>query len=248
MLLSMNHIRGYRIQATDDELGKVRDFLFDDHQWTVRYIEVDTGHWLPGRRVVVTPDDIKDPDWAGQVLPVELTRDQIEDSPPLAEHEPLSRHFEQALVAHYDWAPYWNLGPVPAYSAAPVRIPVQEERDDASDPVEQPREPNLRSEKEVKGYRIDARDGQFGQLDDMIVDTDGWVVRYLVVDTKRWWPGGGVLVAPEWCSHISWTDQLVHVDQTKDEIKSCPEYDPDKPVNREFEVRLYDYFGRPVYW
>ena len=40
----------------------------------------------------------------------------------------------------------------------------------------------------------------------------------------------------------------VHVDLDRDTVAHSPKYDPSAPVNLEYEVRLYDYYGRPKYW
>jgi hypothetical protein len=80
------------------------------------------------------------------------------------------------------------------------------------------------------------------------VDDETWTIRYMVIDTRNWWPGKKVLVAPPWITEIDWGEARVHVDMTQTEIKSSPEFDPAAPVNREYEERLFDYYGRPKYW
>ena len=69
-----------------------------------------------------------------------------------------------------------------------------------------------------------------------------------MIDTKNWWFGKKVLVAPEWAHRISWSDRKVYVDLSRRAIEQSPEWDPSAGVNREYEARLYDYYGRPTYW
>jgi hypothetical protein len=57
MLFARNDLFGCQVAATDGGVGTVRDFLFDDQNWKVRWI-VDTGHWLPGRKVLIHPSAI----------------------------------------------------------------------------------------------------------------------------------------------------------------------------------------------
>jgi len=73
-------------------------------------------------------------------------------------------------------------------------------------------------------------------------------VRYLVIDTSNWIGGKTVLVSPEWVRRVDWKDRLIFIDLTKDGIKESPEYDPTVEITREYENRLYRYYGRPVYW
>ena len=75
-----------------------------------------------------------------------------------------------------------------------------------------------------------------------------WAIRYVVVDTSNWWFGKKVLVAPLWADRISWYQSKVFVDLTRAEIENSPEWKPDAPVNREYEERPFDYYGRPAYW
>jgi hypothetical protein len=106
----------------------------------------------------------------------------------------------------------------------------------------------LRSAKEVRGYHIQESDEAIGHVADFIVDDETWQVRYLVIDTRNWWLDMEVLVAPHWASRISWSEKKVFVDLSRQAIKNSPAWNPTAPINREYEARLYDYYGRPVYW
>jgi hypothetical protein len=114
--------------------------------------------------------------------------------------------------------------------------------------VKENQDPNLRSSKEVISYEIQVRDGEIGHVDDFILDDQIWIIRYLVIDTGNWLPDKKVLIAPLWIKWISHADQKVNVDLKKQAIQFSPDFDPSKPVNREYEEVLYDYYGRPRYW
>lgn len=109
-------------------------------------------------------------------------------------------------------------------------------------------DPHLRSAREVIGYHIQAKNGDIGHVEDFIVDDEAWAIRYMVVDTQNWLPGKKVLVAPVWIESIHWAEAKVRVTLTRAKIKKSPEFDPAAPVNREYEDRLYDFYGRPKYW
>ena len=106
----------------------------------------------------------------------------------------------------------------------------------------------MRSIDEVTGYYMQAPDGEVGYLDDFIVDDKNWTIRYIVLDTRKWLPGKKVLISPQWINRISWSDGKVFLDLDRESIKESPEYDPSLPVNRQYEERLYDFYGRPKYW
>ena len=107
MLRSMKDIQGYVLGAQDGEIGRCSDFLFDDKDWAVRYIVADTKKWLPGRKVLISPISIGDADGVSQTLNVGLTKEQIENSPPLETNAPVSRRYEVAFNKFFDWAHYW---------------------------------------------------------------------------------------------------------------------------------------------
>lgn len=250
MLRSLNEIRTYRISAKDDEIGRVDDSLFDDREWVVRYVVVDTGKWLPGRLTLVSPVSIAGVDWKDEAVSVRLSREEIENGPSIEAKKPVSREKEKDLVVHFAWPAYW----VPAGTfgepmnvgtpAAKGVIELEEESVGGA----AKRESHLRSVNEVTGYKILATDGKIGHMEDFITDDESWTIRYVVIDTRDWLPGKKVLISPEWVKAIIWEEGQVDVGMTKDVIKESPEFDPSAPVNREYETRLYDYYGRPKYW
>lgn len=250
MLRSNRKLIGFRLQGLDDEFGKVKDLLFDDRTWTVRYVEVDTGTWLPGRIVLISPVSIEKVDSSDSRVTINLTRQQVEDSPSIAEHEPISRQRENEMVDYYAWPVYWyGWGSMANVAPPPAGEPDQQ--DDASDRESLSSGEGgsaLRSVNEVERYRIHATDGEVGHVKEFIFDTEVWVIRYLVVDTGKWLPGRKVLIAPDWNDRIDWSEKMLYVGLTREQIKASPRYDPSEPINREMEMRLYDYYGRPAYW
>ena len=250
MLRSLKEIIGYRLQAKDDEFGKVRDFLFDDREWIVRYVVADTRNWLPGQKVVIPPKEAGTPDWSGHELPLSLTREEVKSAPPLDEHEPVSRKHEEALHNYFEWQPYWFGGNVPRGTLKPGQERIGEKRDPepALEKREARAESHLRSMDTLLGYTIEAADGEIGHVDDMIFEDDTWAIRYVVVDTRNLLPGRRVLLASAWISRIDADLELLKTDLSRKTVKHSPEFDPSAPVNRRYEEILYDYYGRPRYW
>jgi hypothetical protein len=238
MLRSARDLRGYTIQAIDGPIGTVYDGYFDDQVWTIRYLVVETGSWLSGRRVLLSPVALDTPEWETKTLPVKLTQEQVKGSPPVDTDKPVSRQMEEQLHAHYGWPPYW----VSTRALAAVQVVEQKYEDEAGEDL------TLRSVREVIGYDIRATDGKVGHVEDFVVDDGSWVMRYMVVDTRDWLPGRKVLVAPAWIDAVTWPERDVYVGLSRETVKNSPEFDPSDPVNREYELRLYDYYGRPKYW
>jgi uncharacterized protein YifN (PemK superfamily) len=228
MLRSLKDLEEYAVSATDGDIGSVANFLLDDRRWTVRYLVVETGGFLGGRRVLISPISFRQVDWSTRRFHLELTRNRIKNSPSVDTDKPVSRQHESDYLGYYAYPYYWNQTP--------------------GEPLEKSSDVHLRSAREVRGYHIEGTDAAIGHVDDFIIDDRTWEVRYLVVDTRNWWLDKKVLVAPRWASRVSWEEQKVFVDLSREAIKSSPIWDAGAPINREYEARLYDYYGRPVYW
>jgi uncharacterized protein YrrD len=247
MLRSMRSLLDYHLGATDGKIGTVDDFLFDDQAWRVRYLVANTGGWLKGRLVLVSPASLKPPEWESKLFPVELTRRQIEDSPGIMSDAPLERQKELELARHYNWPVYWAIDGLGGFGAAPIVTPIEPPPGQSTPPQEEG-DPHLRSLREVMGYRVHGTDGDIGHADDLIVDDKDWAIRYLIVDTRSWLPGGDVVLATSWIQDVSWNDAKIFVSHSREEIKNSPKYDPSAGIGREYEEMLHDHYGRPRYW
>ncbi len=248
MLRSLKEIKGYRLTSVDGWSGRVHDFLFDDVFWSIRYLVADTGRLLPGRKVLISPLLLEEPDWGNQALPVRLTKDEVRQGPGLDEDEPVARQMERKFEQERHWPMLWATSETFAMGRAAIPEQMLEQAQGAQ-PAEPQGDPHLRSMREVTGYDIQARDGSIGDVHDMIAEVRTWIVRYLVVDTRKWLPGGKkVLLSPAWIDRLTWSEQDVVVAIDRDQVERAPEYDPGQPVNRKYEARLYDFYGRPIYW
>ncbi len=246
MLRSAKDLQGFGIAATDGDIGSVQTFYFEDDTWTVRYLVVDTGGWLSGRLVLISPLAISRVDTEDHKVHVSLTKDKVQRSPGVDLDKPVSRQYEVAYYRYYGWPYYWGGAGLWGGWAYPAALGA--ETPPAPGQVEEQGDPHLRSMKEVMGYHIQATDDDIGHVEDFIMDDETWQIRYLAVDTSNWWFGKKVLLAPQWIRSVSWLDQNIYVDVTKDTIKNAPEWDGRLPIDRAYEQRLYDYYREPVYW
>lgn len=252
MLRPASGFKGLSVAAVDGDLGSVRDLYFDDLSWTIRYLVADTGRWLPGRQVLISPLSVRDV--TEEAVVVSLTREQVKNSPPIDADKPVERQQEERLAAHYDQRYYWE-GPyrwgLLAYAGmppVPTSIPRDPVREEAAARSAELGDPSLRSTRNVTGYNIAALDGDIGHVEDFLVEDRAWAIRYLVVDTRNWLPGRKVVLSPEWIKTVSWADSRVYVDLRQDEIQAAPEYDPTRPFERSYEERLFEHHGRRKYW
>lgn len=228
MLQNTQQLYGRKISATDGEMSPVKDFYFDDQTWMIRYLVVDTGPWLTGRQVLLTPQAFGTHAVGSHafgmaaatddVLHVKLTRKQIEDSPSIDAHRPISRQYEDEYYRYYGWQAYWQgdgvwglagLSPI-----TPIPVPAtrphhgHNQRDDL----------HLRSTKAATGYSLHANDGEVGTVSGFMVDGPSWEIRELVVETGYWDAGKPIFVMTKNIARVSYDDSGVFVNLSKADI------------------------------
>ena len=253
MLRNVKALRGYQMLATDGVIGEVDDVYFDDDCWAIRYLVVDTGGWLAGRKVLISPLAIGVPDWMGQRLPVSLTKARVKGSPDIDTRKPVSRQHETAYFGYYGYPYYWEgsgiwgLGAYPGSLTAERRFE-EELRARRRSAPRTTEDCHLRSSRVVIGYHVHATDGDIGHVEDLLVDDFTWAIRYLVLNTSNWWTGHQVLVTPHWIETVSWPEAKVYVDLTRHAVKNAPPYHSAALLDRQQEEALYAHYGRPGYW
>jgi hypothetical protein len=263
MLRSMNELEDYAIAASDGSVGKVKDFLFDDSAWVIRYFVVETGTWLSSRKVLISPIAIQKPNWQEKTLPVLITKEQVNNSPDIDTDKPVSRQHEIDYLRFYGYPNYWggaglwagDMYPFylhPSYNSS-LNSPEAQRSLKLADEKEkherhQEEDPNLRSCKAVIGYHIHATDGDIGHVSGLLVEEGTWAVRYLIVDTSNWWVGHKVLISPEWIDEVRWHDNSVSVELSRQWVKDAPKYHSTEELNRKHEGAIYQHYGRTGYW
>lgn len=227
MLQSIKQLYGNKLGASDGDIGHVKDFYFNDHTWAVRYVIADTGHWLPGRQVLLSPHAFGSIYFAGKAMLVKLTRKQIEDSPAIETHKPVSQQFEADYHRYYGWPYYWEgdglwggLRGFPVMELPPKFASVEPLA--ATGPKPERADAHLRSTQAVTGYHLQATDGIVGHVCDFLMDDKSWAISVLVVKTGHRFTGKEVQIPMSQVDRISYKESTVSVKLTQDAIEKSP--------------------------
>lgn len=246
MILHASKIEGFALDASDGVIGSITDLLFDDVTWRIRWLVIDTGEWLFGRKILLPPSALGHVNHIGHQYSVLLTKQQIKDGPSVTTDKPVSRQMETGLYDYYGWAPYWSTGfymggygytggvmepPGPGFEQAQAEA-VRADKGDA----------HLRSVREVTGYGLEATNGEIGHVVDFLLEDADWSIHYLVADTRNWWPGKKVLISPRSIASIDWSPKLVHVNISREQLKGSPAYDGSQAVDRAYEYAFHGYY------
>ncbi|MGH9717082.1 MAG: PRC-barrel domain-containing protein [Candidatus Acidiferrales bacterium] len=223
-LRRIKDMREYTIDAADTDIGRVRGLFFDDLTWTIRYIVVAASTVLSGKELLLSTAALKKRAWSPLHIRVNLNWKQVESAPGVDLRQPISRKGEIEQHNHYGWPHYW-------------------EGEDG-----QNSEAHLRNSEEVSGYKVTARDGEIGRVDDFLFDDKSWKIRWAIINTDGWWSGKRVLMSPRWIREVNWRDRRIHVGLSREQVKKSPEWNPEKPVSRKYELELHKHYQLPPYW
>lgn len=228
MTRSMKRLSGEKLVAGEHEVGHVTNFYFDDEKWGIRYVVVDTGPWLNGRVVLISPHALGHPSPDGKSLAVNLTPQQIEGSPPLDSHKPVSRQYEEEYHRYYGWPDYWSGVELwgaggfpmlqPPYLGPETQMVAGTTARSGDD------DPHLRDTQTIIGYHIQTSEGPLGHVTDFMMDDENWAVSHLVVETGHWFAGKEIIIAPSHVTRISYDESKIFVNLTKEAIQQAPEY------------------------
>jgi hypothetical protein len=218
MQRNIDSLTGYNMVATDGEIGKVIEFFFDDEIWFVRYMILKTGDWLHGRKVLISPDALKKTSWETGVFSVNITKEQVRDSPAIDTDKPVYRSQEIELYAHYDWESEWGSQFYDGGSMGesnPVPIPDREilTAVDKAD-IRSNDQLHLRSTAIFLKFKIQATDGAVGPLVDLVMDDQSWKILYLVAEIPGLPGKTKILIAVDHIRKIEWDLAIVFVDIT----------------------------------
>jgi hypothetical protein len=226
MQRSLKQLYGCKLGATDGEIGDVKDFYFEDQTWKIRFLVADTGTWLPGRQVLLSPHAFGPLQQDGRLLPVNLTRKQIEGSPSNESHKTVSRQYEEEYYRYYGWPCYRQGGGMLGASGTPI--------------VEQPasqlwseppivgslpagvKDAHLRSAQAVNGYHLQATDGIFGFICDFLMDDQSWVIDQLIIKIGHRFSGKEVQIPTDRVDRISYEQSTVYVSLTGAAVEQSP--------------------------
>ena len=225
MLHLAHKVKGTTVRARDGEVGTLDDFIFEPSRWAVRYLVVDTGSWLGGRKVLLSPMAVHGR-WDRSGIALSVQRDQVERSPDL-KLAGLVRPKETALLEYYGQPVYWEganiwgMFDTPAALLSAQAEPMLRRGSASGDVIDEP----LRSTEEIKGYHIRASDGEIGHVDDFLIGEESWRIRYLLVDTSNWIGGKSVLVGTDVVETVDRERGVLGVSDSREDIRLSPTYE-----------------------
>jgi hypothetical protein len=223
-LQNTEELYGNKLAALDGDIGHIRDFYFDDNIWVIRYAVADTGSWLTERLVLLSPHAFGQLNQYDKTLHINLRKMQIEGSPPIEAHRPVSRQYEADYYRYYGWPAYWAGDAMWGMGGYPVIVPpapgeILEQRtyyhrDDK----------HLQSARDITGYPIQAADGEIGHVKGFLVDDRSWAIRELVVEAGHWYSGKEIRISTDKVNWISYNESKVHVGLMKADIQRTAEH------------------------
>lgn len=239
MQRNLNSLLGLKLEGTDGEIGKLRDFYFDDISWTIRHLILKTGSWFSEKDVLISPEAVLHSHWEPGTLPVRLTKEQMLKSPEIETDKPVDRQREIEIYGHNLWQPYWGNT---FYTTGLWDINTQAQLIDQNE-IKKDNEKDersgynrhLHSTQFVAGYHIQATDGSIGHVIDFIFDDLTWQISDVAVNTHNWIGGKKILIPVLNIKEIQWRESKVLVNEKAESIKNGLPFDQVKYEHPETE-------------
>jgi len=225
MLRTIEQLVGLEIVGEDGSIGFLEDLFLEPGSWKVRHAVAFAGEWLSGRWILLPIPLLRSVDPARRVLRVAATRERVAAAPAPETDHAVSCLFEKSLYAHY--------------GCGPCGLP------DEAVGVEAGRS-RLLSAEELKGYRVEARDGDVGRLEDYLVAEEAWDIRYLCVATRRWLPGRKLAAPSAWIRLVNWRHRRIVLRRFRDELRQAPGFAGSGGLSAEYSESLEAYFANAV--
>ena len=237
MIRNSSGLKGYAIHASDGELGKVEELYFDARTWVVRYVVVNTGGWLFDRKVLIAREALGIPNWNARTIHVQLTREQVRNSPTIDTEQPISREQELLLHRHYAWKAYWEETQFEfVHEPSALSLELAAGNLTTSDM-------RLRGTESISGRRVHAKDKELGLVNDFILDDESWEIRYMVMESRGFMTDiRKTLIPTQWIDRIDWDDSEVYVDLTAEVLAQSPAYRFTEAFGSEYQHTLDEYY------
>ncbi|GAB3628920.1 photosystem reaction center subunit H [Pandoraea terrae] len=248
MLRSVEALEDYAIRAADGDIGLVKDFFFDDKSWTVRYLIVETGSWLSHRQVLISPMSVGHTDWVERVIPVTITKAQVQDSPLIDARGPISRQHEADYLAYYGYPDYWGGVGTWGETVGPTLLAQDGAGERDALAAVNAETFRLRRCELIARYRIHASDGDIGHVESFLMDMETWTLRYVIVNTSNWWLGHRAAIPVVLIAGVDWPNAKVSVRLSRDAVKTAPHYNPAPEMDRTYEAAIHTHYGCQPYW
>ena len=214
LLWNDSSLKGYAVVATDGLVGTICDFIFEDKDWKIIWVVVETGTWLSGRKVFVPASNFQQPDQGARQYQLNMTLAQV----GYCLHGDVAQLGDETSGAHFT-------------------------QGELTSEANKHKGPHLRALNILKGASVEVIDGDVGHAEEFLIDTSNWLVKYLVIHTSSWWPGEKLLISAHSIKGIDYTRNILQLDATRQFVKDSPPYNAEQTADGIFDESFQTYYG-----
>jgi hypothetical protein len=204
--------------------------------WAVCYLTAQTDAWAPNREVLVVPRSLAGLDEERREIGVELTGEQLRNSPSLTAGSPVTREFQENFYGYYGWRERWraeidaeSVSEPPTPTAPPAEEPLPAEANvDA---------PGLARYDQLLAWLGETADQSPVRLRELLLDDRDWTVPYLELLMENVPIRERCLVRPMLVAAADPVAQRFYLAVTADDLRKAPLKPYPAPDEKGCEVR-----------
>lgn len=217
LLFSTNDLSGFVVQGKDQSIGKIGGFLFHPKTWKLDYLTVSRGFWPFNKELYLPVEVLGIPDNLQEAIQVELTHEEVEKL-----QRDIHSNIQMRLYSEHP-IHYWRIGKYPKsipwldpFAISTVFKQRKEDGGISLDDTDNAK--NLRHSEDVKGYRVDAKDETMGNVVDLVIDADHWVIRYVIIEELD----EKIMLPPAWVKNINPIAETVNLNLNRQMVLESP--------------------------
>jgi sporulation protein YlmC with PRC-barrel domain len=228
MFQAISELEEYEVKSIDGTIGKLDNFLFDDIEMAIKYLVVNTKMEVPNNNVLVSISAVEEIEKEKELIRLKLIKSDIKNNPNMNSIEFLS-HKKKKDYVKYLKSPVNNrqirTKNGSSKKCGKKSLPIIKTVEIPTTTDEKTLTSELQSTNELIGYDIKVKDGNIGQLEDLMVTPDTWTINYIVVGSNKWFGDEKVLISPNSIKEINWNNNFIYIDLLSNTIINSPKLD-----------------------
>ncbi|KHF38847.1 PRC-barrel domain-containing protein [Halalkalibacter okhensis] len=219
MYHKFNHLTSFSVVTKEGAKATIDDLTFDPSLFSLRYIVVDTRTWFIGGKTLISPATIKNINIEEKIIALNVTKEQMTNSPKRTIQSPISFGQKEKSVIDYDrkkegldsTTSFINGGDL---SGTPITgIKMSSVIHDYGKNEEQM--VRLQSVKSLREFDAYAMNDKLGVVSDLIINDQKWTIDLVEIEIGDLLSKQVAALSTSWITEINWNQRKILMNKEK---------------------------------